>query len=158
MSVNFHEKRSKFSCSLLKDENSSLLLYATVFQNLEYCLFVESAKNFLLDINLMNTLSKRSSQTSEGSVMCMGDRNLRQRAINEENGLFSIIYSCHCSLTAANHMAGKIQCQFSCWKLCSLALISQFSIILKFFLHLLRFQTFHTIIVASPQESQKEMV
>lgn len=42
VSVNFHKKRSTLLCSLVKDENSSLLSCNISFKNLENCLFFQS--------------------------------------------------------------------------------------------------------------------
>ena len=82
------------SCSLLKDENSSSLSCATVFKSVKNCHFSRvscSVRKFLQDSHFISILSKRSSQTSVDSVMYMGDRDIRQRAIKEDNGVFPII-------------------------------------------------------------------
>ena len=49
------------------------------------------AETFLQDTDFMSILSKRGSQASEDSLMYMGDRHIRQRAIIENNRIFPII-------------------------------------------------------------------
>ena len=82
------------SCSLLKDENSSSLSCAAVFKSMKNCHFSRvscSVRKFLQDSHFISILSKRSSQASVDSAMYMGDLDIRQRAIKEDNGVFPVI-------------------------------------------------------------------
>ena len=61
------------------------------FQSVVFPELAAVAETLLQDTHFMSILSKRSSQASGDSFMYMSDRHIRQWAINEDNGIFSVI-------------------------------------------------------------------
>ena len=97
VSINFHKNRSNLSCSLVKDETSSPLWCTTVFKNVcHFSLVSCSSRNVSVGHSFphfKSILSKRTSQASGDSVMYMGERHMRKRAINAIME-FSLSYTC----------------------------------------------------------------
>ena len=121
-----------------------------------------SVRNFLQYTHFMSILSKRSSQASRDSVMYMGDGDIRQQAIKEDNGIFPIIclhiairkvqisalnfLSCTLVIlsllfTCCMSYFSEKPMQFCCWKLCCFTLVCLFPVISTI-------HTYHNIVLA----------